>query len=131
MRNQLEDTLNRIVQAFFLAMFFLFVSSFSGTPVQKTSEAIHTELIFCMHSASLQADLTDVAHVPVYHTSLLTSFDKLSIRLYSSLLRIFSDNSIYRQREISLQQAQFLAKPLVFHRFYYRLFSIDSGELPA
>jgi hypothetical protein len=131
MINQWEDKINRIGIAFFVAIFFLIVSSFADTPVKHKSGTERSELVFGVNPDMVIADLVIATNLPAFHKKLVSSLDKTGFRLCNCILKVFSDNNDILRREYSLKRELLLTSQFVFLRFYYRLFSFDSGELPA
>ncbi len=130
MISQKEDRANYLGRAVLLVLFFLFISAFSGKPVNKTKPTVPYESLSDLHSGPVKGIIAAAVQLPAFQKNRVSSHDKLSFHLFSKIFKISSDNRKIAQQFIFLQQAEILIQPISYCRFYYHFFSADSDELP-
>ena len=127
MINQREDITNYLGRTLFIVLFFLLMVFFSDKSVRQTHLPVKVQ---SMAELPANSAITDAIQLPSFQKNLVSLEDKMSFKLYNASFKRFDDNRVITQQFISLQQTEFLIKPLTECRFYYHLFSKDTGEVP-
>lgn len=127
MINQKEDITNYLGRALFVVLFFLLMGAFSDQYVKPSIFPIKVQSVTESHASSV---IADAIQLPLFQKNLASFVDKKSFQLFNTTFKRFADNRKFIQRFISLQQTELLIKPFTHIRFYYRLFSEDTGDVP-
>jgi hypothetical protein len=127
MNNQREEITSYLGRALFVVLFFLAMVVFSDQSVKQGHLPVKVQSMAEMPGNSV---ITDAIQLPLFQRNLVSIEDRMSFQLYNATFKRFDDNRVITQRFVSLQQTEFLIKPLTECRFYYHILSKDTGEVP-
>lgn len=122
MKNRKEDISNYLGRAIFIALFFLLLAAFSDRAVEQSKDAVQYELVSEWHAKSAQAIGTDDVQLPSFQKNLVSSVDKMNLKVFNATFKRSADDRRIAQQFISFHQTELVIKPFAMCRFYYHLF---------
>ncbi|MCB9013021.1 MAG: hypothetical protein H6539_03180 [Bacteroidales bacterium] len=115
-----------------MILFFMVIFAFSDKSVVKDSNiAARQEIISEIQSHDIKAVAVNPVQLPVFQIKWITFIDNVNFRFSDISLGTSSENNKIRQKYIFLKKQQLIIKPKLIAKFYYRMFSSDSPELPV
>lgn len=131
MKDQKEYSANYFGTLFFMVLFFILMTAFSGKTTFQTSWSSPVTAHVDVDSTPSGAVVEDIVAMPSMEKSCLHLLYNGNINFFSELRKIVADNNSVSRCLLAVEKTGLMIKPLLIFRFFIPHLPSGGEELPS
>ena len=131
MKDQKEYNANYFGTLFFMVVFFVLMTAFSGKTTFQSSLSSPITVNVEVNSVQSGAVVQDIVAMPTVEKSCLHLLYNGNINFFSEIRKIVADNLSVSRCLLEVEKTGHIVKPLLIFRLYFPHLPSGSEELPS